>query len=729
MSNTIENRAALARARALLAYEFGDGFTDAKTDVDELAGQGGLDGDIAAAYLALAQNDGKAAKLAGDAAVSRAGNDAAALYVVGEAEQLAGDIKGAIGHLRVALEGDARPLYAVGLARALAAANAWDDALATLDRTLAAHAGNPAAVIARARILAQSGRVAPGSAPGGDARAQLERVLAEAAKPIADQPHGVSPGQVAFGHLALAKLDFALARVDAMRTDLNAALALRYDEPRFAEEVVDTMLATGQLELARKAAEGAVASFPTSKRARLALASIALAQGKPVDALDVLSKQADVIALPQAQAVRGQARFAIGDYDNARGDFEAALRKLPNLELAIVGRAWLDLALGDVDAARRAVEAAYSAKTASPALATVYAAVLRRSADKDGRDKAKAILDKVVAGAPGPDVARAELELARVYRDAGDYRQARGAYAEAARGGNLDARLESGLLQIDDRDPLGGRETLDGVLKSAGEHPSAALVVEVARARMLVGDHAGAAQLLDQAQQTSGVEKWKLDRERARLALRKNDPASAAQAIGRALDGSGDDAETFFIGADVVTADDKQTALADKLKKLAAARLRQSPVADVVSGKLLLAAGKFEDAERLFTRARDAFGAALATPRLQAQAYFGIMLAAYYRRDEASAINALDAVTISDPSMYAAYQAAAAMLGGKEPRKALEHLQRAVAYNPDLVDGWVDLGKLAAKVGDKKQLADAIAKLAAIAPNDPGLKELRALKR
>ena len=46
-------------------------------------------------------------------------------------------------------------------------------------------------------------------------------------------------------------------------------------------------------------------------------------------------------------------------------------------------------------------------------------------------------------------------------------------------------------------------------------------MIEGARARMLAGDHIGATKLLDLADKMPGVERWKLDRERGRLALRQ----------------------------------------------------------------------------------------------------------------------------------------------------------------------------------------------------------------
>src|SRR5260221_466429 len=149
--------------------------------------------------------------------------------------------------------------------------------------------------------------------------------------------------------------------------------------------------------------------------------------------------------------------------------------------------------------------------------------------------------------------------------------------------GNFDARLESGLLSIEDRDPNGGRETLDALLKESGDHPPPVLVLEAARARMLAGDHAGAAQLLETAEKLPGIQKWKLQRERGRLYLRRGDFGAAVTALGSALEGCGDDAETFLLAADAATSDEK-SGLADKVKKRLD-RLKRTPEQKIVSGK------------------------------------------------------------------------------------------------------------------------------------------------
>ncbi|NVB81290.1 MAG: tetratricopeptide repeat protein, partial [Kofleriaceae bacterium] len=724
---TLENRAALARARAMIAYEFGDGIAEAKAAVDELAGQGGLDGSLAAAFLALAMDDAKAAKTAADAALAAAPNDPAAQYALGEIALLAGDAKTALAQMKAASDKDARPLYGVGLARAQAATYSWDEAIATLDRVLAANADHPAAVITRGEILASSGRIAADPKLANDVRAQVDRIGVEGRRPLGEQQHGVSPTQVAFAYLSLARVDTARGDLNAARRALKLATDVNLDDQRFAEEAVDVLVDLGDLATARSQIDLLIKEWPQSRGARLSLAQIYVAQGHAGDAVDLLAKAPDVIATADGLAARGAAELAAGDAANAAQDFDAALKKLPTHEPAIVGRAWLEIQTGDLDAATKRVAERYSAKGSSPALTVVYAATLRRSADPATREKAKPLLEKVVKGLPGVDVAVAQLELARIYRDSGDFSSARAAYNEAARTGSVDARIELALLSIDDQKPLVGRDMLDALLKETGDHPSPQLVLEGARARMLAGDHTGAEQLLELGDKMSSVERWKLDRERARLAFRKSQFPIAAAALTRALDTCGGDAETFLLAVDTAVA---EPSLGEKVKKLAPERLKGRPELAIVNGKLLLAQEKDAEAYASFRSAKEALKAEKASLRRIAQADFGLALIAANRNNAAEARVLLELVMQEDPSIVDTYIFAADLLQGqpREVKKAFEYAQKATALNPDYAYAWLVVGKLANKLGDKRTLTDAIGRLQTIAPQGDELKELQALR-
>lgn len=722
-SDTPDNRAALARARALVAYEFGDGFMDAKAAVDALGEQGGLDGQIAAAYVALASGNAKAARAAADAAAQTSAEDAAVLYVTGQAQLLAGDTKTAIATLKKAVEKEVRPLYVLGLARAFSSATQWDDAMATADRAIALSPEHPGGIIERAMISAAAGRIVSTTPLGQELRGQLEKVVAEGAKPPADQTRGVSPAQVAYADLALARVDYARGDVNAAQTDVKNALAVGHDELRFLEEVVETVFATGSLAQARTAAEAVLEKWPDSRRARATLAEVFLAQSKNIEALDILGKMSDAQLDPRTFAVRAKARLAAGDPDAARKDYDEALKRSPTLEPALVGRAWLDLQTGDVDAARKRIEPRYK-DSSPPAIAAVYAAILRASNE---RDKAKGILENAVKGAPSAENARAYLELARLYRDIGgqeELRAARNAYEQAMR--LPEARLESALLLIEDRAPQGGRDTLEVMYKEAGDRANAQLLIELARARMLVGDHAGASTLFPLIEKSQGLVKWQLDRERGRYALRKSDYAGASQYLGKALEECGDDRETFLLAADAAS-DGKQPRLLERVKALAPKKLKGRPEEKIIEGKLALIDGNTEAAAAAFEAAGKAFETDKATPRRVAQATFGRAVAAYFMKNDPVARNAFEYVLEQDPAIFAAYLYLGDMVKERDPKRALELARKAVTYNPDLVEGWVMLGSVASRLKDKKVRQEALTKVGDLAPNSEALRTLQSL--
>lgn len=725
-SATVDNRATLARARAVLAYEFGDGIPEAKALLDKLGNDGGLDTAIAQTYLALAQNDPKAAKAAADRAIGLSATDAAVLYVSGQAALLNGDYKTALANLKASHEREPRPLYAVGLARATGQTGEWDAALAAVDRAIGAMPDHPAALIERAFLFSASGKIAAGSTITVEVRTQLVKLIAEGGRPLSEQTRGVSPAQVALANLALAQVDFALRDIPTALNALRAGADVGAEDQRFGEEAIDTLYTFNELARAKSAAIVALGVWPGSRRARISQAQVMIALGKPVEALDILARNPDAVALPRGLAVRGQARYLTGDLAGARTDFDAALKKLPQLELALIGRAWVDLADNEVDEARKKIEPKFNPSSATIPMITVYAAIQRMTPEPVGREKAKVLLEKVVAGPLGVDVPRAQLELGRLYLELGDFRSARGAFADAMRNGNTEARLDHALLLIEDRDPSGGRATLDALLKDLGASATPRQLIEGARARLLDGEHPGAILLLDQAEKAPGVEKWRLDRERGRLAFRRGDNASAVTALTSALEGSGTDTETFLLAADVVSADAKATtALAQKVKSLAATRIKDLPEALIVKGKLALAAEDVAGAADAYAAAGKALEKA--TPRRLAQAYFGLGVIAYNKGDDPTAKGQLELVIQADPAIYDAYLYAADLARAK-PTESLALALKSVRFNPDFVSGWFTVGSLAAKLGKTKDLTEAIARVAALAPNSDQLKELQALR-
>ena len=267
------------------------------------------------------------------------------------------------------------------------------------------------------------------------------------------------------------------------------------------------------------------------------------------------------------------------------------------------------------------------------------------------------------------------------------------------------------------------------MLKEVGDHPPATLLLETARARTLVGAHAGAAELLALAEKAPGVVRWQLDRERGRLALSKGDTAGAGQALVRALDGCGSDLDTFILAADTISTDDKQTTVAQKLGTLIPTRLRGRPEADVIAGKLDLAAGnRQEEAEKAYNAARDALVKEKASLRRLAQANYGLAAVAYFKRDDPTAQTMLELVIFQDPSIYSAYLFSAEITKSKDPKKALGMAQQAAVLNPDSLDAWKLVGTLAAQLNNRKLLNDAIDRAGQLAPGSDTLRQLQRLR-
>jgi len=745
-SPTEDNLAALARSRAQIAYEFGDGVPDAKHAVDALSGQSGLDVELADAYLKLAQHDAKNALVAAHRATQAVADDPAALYVTGSAEMLGGEIGDAIDHLKQAVAKEARPLYLIALARAYAEDARWADAASTLDpkhvrdwftavdpdttRELGASGievdklalDHPGIAIARAQIAVESGQL---GTQGKDLHARLDSIVSEGSKGLNDQPRGVSPAQLAFAYLTLCELDYQLGNSNS-QLDFQKALNVGLDDEEFAERAIETLYFTNDFAGAHKAADRALKEWPNSRRAAMALARIHLAEGQPNQAMDAIGKL-DVDKQPATLALRGAIRIALGDIPAATEDFDRALGKSADYEPAVVGRAWADLAAGNVDAARsrmtKYLKGAKLPDHASPDVATVWAAIQRNTPDH--REEAMGILEKLVAGPPGAALLRAQLELARAARELGDTR-ARDLYAKVLEvTSNPEVKLELATYLIEFQNPDGGRETFDDLLKNAGPQPRPEIVLEAARAHMLAGDHKGAMELLDRADKLPGVARWKYDRERGRLSLRRGDVNGAATSLEKALAGCGADTETFYLAAEVAAGDDEHKPLHDLVSKLAGERLKNTPESKIVQGKLLLSKG--EDASKLYDAAKNALEKK-ASPRRRAQAVLGLAIVAYNNRDDPTAIDRFDLAVTLDPSLYEAYVYLADIQKDKDPKKALERARQALRYNPDNADAWMYLGIAAHKVGNRKVLKEAVTALGALAPSGEQLKALQQLR-
>jgi tetratricopeptide (TPR) repeat protein len=284
-------------------------------------------------------------------------------------------------------------------------------------------------------------------------------------------------------------------------------------------------------------------------------------------------------------------------------------------------------------------------------------------------------------------------------------------------------------MQIEVRDPMGGYETLEALFK-ATERPSATLMLETVRARLLAGKHAEGAELLARYERqfandkSAALLRWKYERERGRLALRQLDLVAAGTALGKAVEDCGDDIETFLLAAEVAAADEKQKKLGERVDALAQVKLKNLPELYVIKGKLLL--GKGDEAAKAYETAIKLLETA--SPRRQAQGILGRATVAYNREDDPQALNSFDVAIELDPSLYEAYLYYADIAKERDPKQALAKAKLAIQYNPDSVQGYAMVGAIAHKLKDKKLLDEMIRKVGAMAPNSEELQLLRNLR-
>ena len=286
----LENRAALARARALIAYEFSDGLAEAKAAVDApRRADRRSTAMLAAAYLALAQNDAKAAHAAADEALALAPSDAAALYVSrrGRGARRAISRRG-ITTLRGAVDREPRPLYYLGLARAQAQRGAVGRrARDARPRAQADARSSRVAPRCAAYVLAASGQLPAGKDGHRGPRGSSRRSSPKAAGRSPSSRMASRPRRSQLGNLALARVDFVLGNGEGARPTGSRPRGRRRRSARSPRRSIETLLRDRPSSTSRT-------TRPTARSragrragvARTTLAQICIALGKPTDALE-----------------------------------------------------------------------------------------------------------------------------------------------------------------------------------------------------------------------------------------------------------------------------------------------------------------------------------------------------------------------------------------------------------------------------------------------------------
>ncbi len=676
-------RAALVRARAVLAGEFDDEVEVARAAAATLPP--GVDAAISTAYVALAGDDSGAAQAAAQAAQAAGAPAAVANYLVGRAALMANQPDAAVAALTSSVDAEARPATLVALARAQLARGDHAAASATLDRVRALAPEQPAAMLARVTLHIDRGDLAKDASGAGALAdqlvAELDRLRTDGGRPAAVQQVGVSPRQLADVELATIAIDVARGDAISARKRLDSIGTDRPKDRRFTEQFVGLLFALGQHTQARAEAEQGLAAFPSSVPLRLVVAAAAFHDHDTAGVLAALDGVADLAAHPEGLALRGQARLARGDLAGARADLDAALLARPSMRDAILGRATVDLQAGDAAAARTRL-AAMAAESSDPDVTVVYAAALRATGE---RERAQAVLQRAIDAAGSAATPALYLELGRALKDGGDLVGARKAYERAALGDDVAAKREAAQLFLGAGDAALARTTLEAALTSAPSDPR--LMLDAVRLRTLTGDVDGAAELLARLPSDAPTAAtWERERERGRLALRAGDPAAAATLLGKAVAAEADlEAFLLLVDAQVLMGAMEQ---ATKTQATVLARFPDRPERFIVIGRVHLLGNRIADAQVAFASARLELETAKAEPRRMAIAVLG------------------QAQTVA---------------AGRDPRRAPGLFDEATTLDPTLVEAWIGVADLARDAGDGAAALTAYQKAVALAPADPSL--------
>ena len=697
---TAESRAVLARAQAVLAYELGEGAAEASATLRPL----GADARTASAraYMALISGDPAAAArevemISGEPAPS-------VDYLRGRVALLGSDAKAAIAALEKSHRADPRPFTTVALAEAYATVDRWDDAKAALDAGLTKAPDHPALVIARAQIADRLGKHT--AATSAEDLTRLERLVAEGAKPASAQPR-VSRWQAAMALLVAADLQLRRGERPAALASIGRSLDLDIDEQRLAEATVTALVAADLSDVAVAGAKRGLGFWPQSMVLRTALAQGSFADGRLSEVIEALP-DALIGKDPLALAIRARARIAAGDLESARRDLDTATAATsPELTVA---RSLLKLASGE----QLPAQPAGAAGPTRPDLALVAATAARMRGEPAA---AVALLEPLVRMPLGAERTTIRLELARAYRDVANYPGARAAYAELSAGKNPAVRLEAAQLLLEDRDPKGAREHIEALLRDVGDKVTGAALVEAMRIRTLTGGAVAAEALADKAFK-AGAPPWMLQREAARIAIRRGDLAGALTAVTKALDGSKADIDTLYLACDLV--EGAPEAFVAKVTKAVDERLTGLPDQLIAQGKLAIGRGDRDKATELFGKAAQEFMKKPASARRVAQASFGVGALAASRGDWVSAKLKLETALELDPSLVDAYlYQAEALASSGSLKQAITRLKVASEYNPEALVVWQLLESRASEAGDKKTAGDAAKRVAELQGKKP----------
>ncbi len=586
------SQSALARSEAALAAEFGHSPAAGAALLAKIGDKSRLDALVAGAYIAIAKgNHSDAAEKATQITASYAG-DPIGHYLLGRAKILAEDPEAALLSIDKALELGASPLVYVAQARAEALQGRYNEALAAVAKAIEGNEANPAGVIWQARILLQSGELPKNPSDPDD----LLKELIARSRSQKLSANSLSSAQGAWAGLVLAEIK--LHRGDNAGADqvLAEAKVNRPSDWLFSEMLSDILIRLGKFKEAGIEATKASKTWPGLAKPRITLGLVALLDGDPEGAIEILEEIDDVESLAEALVVRGRANLTLGLLDKAVTDLDNALSMRSRDSDAVIARAKVDILRGDPKSAISRLEPMYD-RTAGPNLAIAYATALRTTGKTT---QARSVLAPLV----GDDGSvKAFIELAALEQHEGNFEKARAAFqrAIAVDSSSQYARLGAALLDLEDGKIDAGRVALDALVAEGTENGQ--ILVEAARARTWTGDAESAKILLERTSKSSSWLNWKVARESGRINLRRKKLNDAIDDLLRAQSLRPTDTDTRLLLMEAyLEARDKKgatRALQDVTKSFA-----DSPVRSMAAGMHALLNENPTDAESSFIQAR-----------------------------------------------------------------------------------------------------------------------------
>jgi Tfp pilus assembly protein PilF len=169
------------------------------------------------------------------------------------------------------------------------------------------------------------------------------------------------------------------------------------------DSAANALLVKGKTDEAMQYFRRAQVMRPTDPVSKLNIASYEQHQGKFLEAIQgygqVLKFTTDTGLLTLAHANRGYAEYALGEYDSARQDFEAALKLQPDDAAAFLGLGMVAQQQGDWNAAAQHFEHALKIQP-TPTAYELLAQVLESAGRKEDAAAARAQAAKMVPSPP-----------------------------------------------------------------------------------------------------------------------------------------------------------------------------------------------------------------------------------------------------------------------------------------------------------------------------------------